>query len=43
MKTFNTQKFSTLATEEMFNVRGGEGETTTNNTTSEGESGDVIL
>jgi len=44
MKTLNTQNFSTLALEEMFNVRGGDGEnTSSNNTTSEGESTDVIL
>jgi hypothetical protein len=46
MKTLENLTVSTLRIEEMFNVRGGEGETTTsasNNTIAEGEDEDVIL
>ena len=43
MKTFNAQNFSTLVVEEMFNVRGGDGETSSNNNTAEAASKDVIL
>ena len=43
MKNLNTQNFSTLGVEEMFNVRGGDGETTSNNSTAEGVDKDIIL
>ena len=47
MKKLNTQNFSTLATEEMFNVRGGDGNdgknTTASNTTAKTLTKDIIL
>ncbi len=47
MKSLIEQNFSILGVEEMFNVRGGDGEetttTSTHNSTAEGEDEDVIL
>ena len=51
MKNFKTQNFSILGVEEMFNVRGGDGNDTTtsttvvvkHNSTAEGIDKDIIL
>lgn len=49
MKSLIEQNFSILGVEEMFNVRGGDGEETTtttttkHNNTAEGEDEDIIL